>query len=511
MAAFSVAGGIHETISIIVRGTYAVQGSNHGRTVYKKNEKDAGVDVFVYYWDERDGAEYSGWWFGPSVGADQVWAHNSAGGAAAAEPPTSGWRVPATGPVDPGMVVTPGAAAPAAASLAAAPAPELPEPATKEGKLAMLRLRSVAQKLQLATPERLEHLCKAAEEALAQELPKLSAAHKDAVRKDIAKQVGDARLRIGAQRQQAAQMAVKKAIQRIRLATPDKLDELKATLQRTLEEELPRCGELASQLRAEAAEHLAAGVAAAHRTQLTRSQRQQADNRRQVEEQQRLARASETAEEAAVPRILEIGMESIGYVVGHNGSTLKRLAVTTGCPVEVPQRYWQDGAGTVAVKLLGGAKQRRLAMLAINHLVTGLGLDDVAARGKGALVIPHSLGGALSEDQKEWLCWRLAPLQHELAVRADVSGSAVRLWPAEGASFAGGAANDGLKAVGEAVIALAHELHDQTVEAKTPCIYIYIYMICVCIYIYIYIHRERERERCTHTYISLSLYLSLSL
>ena len=48
--------------------------------MYKKNEPVANnptLDVLIYFWDERDGANFCGWWFGPKVGGDQVWAYNS--------------------------------------------------------------------------------------------------------------------------------------------------------------------------------------------------------------------------------------------------------------------------------------------------------------------------------------------------------------------------------------------------------------------------------------------------
>ena len=31
--------------------------------------------MLIYYWDERDGPNFTGWWFGPKVGGDQVWSH----------------------------------------------------------------------------------------------------------------------------------------------------------------------------------------------------------------------------------------------------------------------------------------------------------------------------------------------------------------------------------------------------------------------------------------------------
>ena len=33
------------------------------------------VTVLIYYWDDRDGSSFSGWWIGPKVGGDQVWSH----------------------------------------------------------------------------------------------------------------------------------------------------------------------------------------------------------------------------------------------------------------------------------------------------------------------------------------------------------------------------------------------------------------------------------------------------
>ena len=45
---------------------------NHGKVVYKKQEKSRGLDVLIYFWDDRDGPELCGWWFGPNVGGDQA-------------------------------------------------------------------------------------------------------------------------------------------------------------------------------------------------------------------------------------------------------------------------------------------------------------------------------------------------------------------------------------------------------------------------------------------------------
>ena len=58
------------------------------------------VVVNLYYWDQRDGAALSGWWFGPEIGGEQVWSHNPSHNVM---PPPSGWKIlwdveiPATG------------------------------------------------------------------------------------------------------------------------------------------------------------------------------------------------------------------------------------------------------------------------------------------------------------------------------------------------------------------------------------------------------------------------------
>merc|ERR1712060_574076 len=56
----------------------------------------------IYFWDARDGAGLSGWWFGPKVGGDQVWAVCNED---AKSPPTAGWKVPCNGPVDKTFII----------------------------------------------------------------------------------------------------------------------------------------------------------------------------------------------------------------------------------------------------------------------------------------------------------------------------------------------------------------------------------------------------------------------
>merc|ERR1712066_849785 len=99
-----VTGCTHATVGGIVRGTYQLEGENHGKPTYKKDGQVNGLDVMTYYWDERDGPGFCGWWFGPKVGGDQVWAYHSEKNASM--PPQTGWKVPYDGPVDSTFVIS---------------------------------------------------------------------------------------------------------------------------------------------------------------------------------------------------------------------------------------------------------------------------------------------------------------------------------------------------------------------------------------------------------------------
>lgn len=86
-------------------GDYADKGANHGKRYYQKVQTIKGhedVKVFLYYWDERDGDDFSGWWFGDSVGGTEVWARCDDNGPL---PPRVGWRVPWDSPTaTPGLL-----------------------------------------------------------------------------------------------------------------------------------------------------------------------------------------------------------------------------------------------------------------------------------------------------------------------------------------------------------------------------------------------------------------------
>ncbi|CAD7930588.1 unnamed protein product [Amoebophrya sp. A25] len=79
---------------IALNGVYTLQADqNHNKCHYKKETTEIeGCDTScIYFWDERDGEQLSGWWVAPIVGGEQVWSFNPS---KSTVPPSAGWRVP---------------------------------------------------------------------------------------------------------------------------------------------------------------------------------------------------------------------------------------------------------------------------------------------------------------------------------------------------------------------------------------------------------------------------------
>merc|ERR1740129_2314504 len=85
-------------VASVIVGPYEQHGTNHGRPMYRKLGAPGSANVLVFFWDERDGPSWAGWWFGPKLGwEDPGWARHEDG--AALRPPAAGWKVPPDGPV----------------------------------------------------------------------------------------------------------------------------------------------------------------------------------------------------------------------------------------------------------------------------------------------------------------------------------------------------------------------------------------------------------------------------
>ena len=86
-------------------GDYSECGANHGRKCFRLEQSIPGhedVQVFLYYWDDRDGQGLAGWWFGDRLGGQQVWARADSHGLM---PPRVGWRIPWDSPSpEPGIL-----------------------------------------------------------------------------------------------------------------------------------------------------------------------------------------------------------------------------------------------------------------------------------------------------------------------------------------------------------------------------------------------------------------------
>ncbi|CAK0883943.1 unnamed protein product [Prorocentrum cordatum] len=166
---------------------------NHGKPTYKKDTQVNGLDVMLYFWDERDGKAFSGWWFGPKVGGDQVWAYHPRN---IATPPKSGWKVPYDGPVDPTLAIAGGAGQ------------------AQQGQQ------------QKGGPQQ-----------------GWGAAQKGGPKGKGGKDQQSQQAEMARKRQeQASTLTIRRVITKLRSATPESIDEVKAELQTTLAKELGNCG-----------------------------------------------------------------------------------------------------------------------------------------------------------------------------------------------------------------------------------------------------------------------------
>ena len=92
----------------LIAGKYTVKSWHHGKPVYQKADQDGSdINVLIYYWDNRDGERFHGWWFSPREGSREAWAHNSSNlGRDDLTVPTSGWICPRDGEVDQTLKIT---------------------------------------------------------------------------------------------------------------------------------------------------------------------------------------------------------------------------------------------------------------------------------------------------------------------------------------------------------------------------------------------------------------------
>jgi len=220
------------TVSNIVKGSYTASGENHGKPVYKKDIAGGTVSVLIYFWDERDGPSFSGWWFGPKVGGDQVWAYNDKTDSHL--PPQTEWKVPWDGEIDPSFKLQYGANTQAANPGSGA---------VVQGRMSHMVQPSNYMNQRMQQQEEIKKKQEQREqEAMARQA-------------ELKKKREDEE---GKRKEQAAALAVRKAIQKVRTANPDNYDELRAQLEEAQANNLEAMGSQAEKVSAEAEQALEA-------------------------------------------------------------------------------------------------------------------------------------------------------------------------------------------------------------------------------------------------------------
>lgn len=303
-----VSGCSNETVSNIIQGVYTTKESNHGKPVYKKDGLPGSVTVLIYYWDSRDGPSFNGWWFGPKVGGDQVWAYNAGhpGRDHPGMPPTSNWKVPWDGKVDERLRIT----------------REGPDRREED------RRRQERQRQEKRRRE---------EEQREEERRREEARR----RRQREEDVSDAaeRRRREEDRKHEAVGNVRKVLKKLRTATPSNIKELQAELDRVAADNLKAMGDLRETVNHEMQDTL---TQAQSRIQEELKQREEAQRRREAE----LQRVQGLVKEAAGE------VDSVEAAVAEAAA---RCATAGGLAPETPWRELLEAVAQ-AMKDLDAAK-----------------------------------------------------------------------------------------------------------------------------------------------------------
>jgi len=257
-----VTGCTHVTVGPIVRGQFSYGSENHGKPVFKKDQQVNGLDVCIYFWDERDGPSFCGWWFGPKVGGDQVWAYHPDRNARV--PPPSGWKVPYDGAVDVTFHVIQqegikrAAAGAAVGQTAAKQANWGAAAAAAQGYTAANPQQGTAFHQQQATiirkqQEQQAHQ-KQVQEANLKKMQEMKIKQQEEAKK---KAELDAKKR----EENRAAGLIRRVIQKMRMASEVSLDALKKELEEILAKEKKNCGSLEAVVQTEADKSIEQGLA----------------------------------------------------------------------------------------------------------------------------------------------------------------------------------------------------------------------------------------------------------
>eukprot|EP00927_Polykrikos_kofoidii_P045467 TRINITY_DN39472_c0_g1_i1.p1 TRINITY_DN39472_c0_g1~~TRINITY_DN39472_c0_g1_i1.p1 ORF type:complete len:460 (+),score=78.96 TRINITY_DN39472_c0_g1_i1:103-1482(+) len=186
----SVVGCSDGVVGPIIRGSYTLQPESHGKPVYRRESAKGDREVMIYFWADRNNSGLTGWWFGPKIGGNQVWAFNP--DPTGERPPGNGWKVPFDGSVDTSLDVRLGSGS--------APGGEgrtkkQKEEAQRE-QHAVLAIRRLLTRVRMAKPENINELTAELKEVLAREAA--GAGNQEAkIRDEAEKALAQARTRVG--------------------------------------------------------------------------------------------------------------------------------------------------------------------------------------------------------------------------------------------------------------------------------------------------------------------------
>ncbi|CAK9018363.1 Reticulocyte-binding protein 2 homolog a [Durusdinium trenchii] len=304
----SVTGCTHTTVGGIVRGNFTANGQNHGRPTYKKDAQVNGLDV-LYYWDDRDGASFCGWWFGPKVGGDQVWAYHPS--STAMTPPKTGWKVPYDGPVDNSFLISPTTASQTAhvpsSDLSSYSSPyQTAEQRIKQQQQELMQQQMIAQQQKAVQMSEMkkkqEEARRQQEEARVrqQEEVKRKAAEQRMKMEEMTRQKMEQEKRLAEERkrqhnEQRAAMTLRHFLaQKIRVAKEEQdLSTAQQELAELMAQQLPLCGANAEKVQAECAQAVEITM---KRIEAEKEKKRQEEERKE-EQMKKQKEAQEKAEE----------------------------------------------------------------------------------------------------------------------------------------------------------------------------------------------------------------------
>ncbi|CAK0799245.1 unnamed protein product [Prorocentrum cordatum] len=292
----SVSGCAHATVGAIVRGSFTAVGQNHGKPSYKKDTQVNGLDVMLYFWDERDGQAFSGWWFGPKVGGDQVWAYHPSN---TMTPPTTGWKVPCDGPVDPTFAISFGGQQQQQQQPQQSYGQQRAAPAAAGGMNAAMQAmqnQAMAQVMQnqaaaAAAQMQQKMLMEQQKQMQMKKIEDMKRQQEELKMKQMQQKVQREAELVKKRQEQTTLISIRRVIQKLRTVTPENFAEVKQEVEALLAKELGNCGLQAQKIQDEAKAGLQMAAEKVEKMEAVKREAQEklAEAARRREEVQKLA------------------------------------------------------------------------------------------------------------------------------------------------------------------------------------------------------------------------------